>query len=84
MNTAKSEPIYTHEIASSDIDNMKYLGMLREKDKRPKYITVPYKTGPVWLDPNKGIKAMYCGDRKIWQNPDYQKGGKYYEDINCG
>ena len=62
-------------------DNLKYLGMLRQK---PKYITAPYKTGPVWLDPTKGIKAMYCGDKKIWQNPDYQKGSimKLYDTTS--
>ena len=64
---------------SAELNLKKYLCMLGQS---PKYITVEFKGGPVWLDPNKGIKAMYCGDRKIWQNPDYEKGGKYWVNPN--
>jgi hypothetical protein len=60
-----------------DLEHNKYLGMLGQG---PRFITVAAKFGsPVYLDPYKAIKAMYCGDKKIWQNPDYEKGGRYYE-----
>jgi len=32
----------------------------------------------------KGVKAMYLGSKKIWDNPDYQEGGIFYEDTNRG
>jgi hypothetical protein len=63
----------------SEVSELKHLGMLGQKDKQPKYIKVKYKSGPVWLDHTKGIKSYWLGDKKIWQNPDYEKGGRYYE-----
>ena len=47
-----------------------------------KYITKKCRLGHYRPDPDRNVKAMYCGDRKIWQNPDYQKGGKYWVNPN--
>lgn len=61
-----------------EVDELRHLGMLRQETK---YITVEWHNGtPAYVDPYKGIKSMWCGDDKIWQNPDYEEGGKYYED----
>ena len=58
------------------VEEFKDSAMLGQKDK---YITVEYRSGQVYLDPYKGIKSYWLGDKKIWQNPDYEKGGRYYE-----
>lgn len=60
------------------LDELRYLGMLGQK---PKLITMEFYMGPpVYIDPKQGIKSYWCGDVKVWQNPDYEVGGKYYEE----
>ena len=62
----------------SEVDKLKHLGMLGQK---PKYITVEYREGVYRPRYMEGIKSMHCGDEKIWTNPDYEKGGCFYEST---
>jgi hypothetical protein len=48
------------------------------KSKKPDYTNVTCRIG-IDTAPNKGIKAMYLGAKKIWTNPDYEKGGCFYD-----
>jgi hypothetical protein len=68
-----------HEDWMSEVDKLKHLGMLRQK---PKHITVEYRTDVYRPRHMEGIKSLHCGDKVFWTNPDYEKGGCFYEDTN--